>query len=102
MCAEYGYKYQDVLKFPAKHFWVLSRQINRIRAVRDLRQFRLFQSLFSDILSAFGGKKSDSGKKFVAAMEKEMGEIVKSRHNPDYVDEEGYARAMARLASLGG
>lgn len=33
--------YEDVLKLPLKTFWLLNRQLNRLRAEEDLRRLKI-------------------------------------------------------------
>lgn len=63
----YSIGYGELRQLPISAFWVLSRNVDRIRAEEDQRFFR-------SICTAIGGKPQE----FMEALEKEKGVVVQA------------------------
>jgi len=74
MC-EYSYTYAQVLDLPLVLFWTLNRQIDRLRAERDLRQLWIVGSAQS----------GDASKGLAEQLQSELGRplILQKRFDPN-------------------
>lgn len=81
----YHLNYDEVMALPIHVFWMLSGNVNRIRAEEDLRALRI-----GNMAQGQGGA-SELAEKLV----KEMGEVCKTDPRNEQRDEEGFADLKA-------
>ena len=75
----YSIGYGEFLQLPIFTFWELARNIERIRAEEDRRQFTVISHLFST-----------EPEKFMQALNEEMGKVVEVQHGDHGFDEAGF------------
>lgn len=88
MLSFYGMSYRDVLELPISAFWLLSNNINRLSAERDIRSLAI----------AAGSQSEEGYKKTLEGLQREMGDVVKN-DAPEAVGMEHMAAFVARLNS---
>ena len=75
----YSIGYGELLSLPIYTFWELARNIDRLRADEDRRQFIIVSQLFAK-----------DPQKYLDELHREMGDIVKTQHGETGFDEAGF------------
>jgi hypothetical protein len=75
----YSIGYGEFLKLPIYTFWELAKNVDRLRAEEDRRQFIVVSQLFSK-----------DPQKFLDELQREMGKIVEVQHGDSGFDEAGF------------